>query len=275
MSVINNGIMPPKTDLRDYRVKSCATDVSYFQLDNLPEVKDQGSVGSCGAHSSSSILEWFNTKETGEYRRLSVGFIYGMQGVACDRIEKGMYLRDACKIIQQYGDCLHDTMSLNLEMPWCYHQLKKILNDEVYKEAAIAKIKSYARCTTNDAIKHALTTYGPVLMSIKWYDEYTLDDDVIQFNTDSDIGNHGIMVYGFNDKGWLCQNSWGKAWGNNGRFVLPYEHGFIEAWSFVDAENSDIYKPTRNAWLDILYKVLNFIINLVKGLGSKNVVRNG
>ena len=139
--MINYGVMSPKVDLRDYRVMAAATDISEFQLTNLPEVKNQGNVGSCAAHAVSSILEWFNKKETRDYNRLSVGFIYGMQGIACDRIQAGMYLRDACKIAQQYGDCLYNTAPFDSEMPMCYHQLLKVLNDDVYKVASISKVE--------------------------------------------------------------------------------------------------------------------------------------
>jgi C1A family cysteine protease len=266
-SVDNNvifGVLAPKTDLRDYQIKAGATNVTNFQLDDLPTVKNQSSVCSCAAHSSSSVLEWFNTKETGEYRELSVGFIYGMQGVEFNRMGTGMYLRDVCKIIQKYGDCLRDTVSFNIEMPKCYERLKECLNDDVYQEASICRVDSYARCSTDDAIKYALMKYSPVLGSIKWYNKYTISrDGVINFDTKSKSGYHAVMVYGFNEKGWLCQNSWGKLWGNQGRFILPYEHGLREAWSFVDAKNSDVYKPKRNTVFDYIYKFLNFVINLL------------
>ncbi len=258
------GVRPPKTDLRDYKVKAGKTNVTNFELDNLPIVKSQGSVSSCAAHSSSSILEWFNKKETNEYRELSVGFVYGMQGVEFNRFDSGMYLRDVCKIIQKYGDCLSETIPFNVEMPECYDRLKDELNDKVYDEALICKVESYAKCTTDDAIKYALMKYSPVLMSVKWYDDYKLCGNTIDFNTDSDNGYHAVMVYGFNDEGWLCQNSWGKNWGDNGRFVLPYKYGFREAWSFVDAKNSDIHKPKRNKFFNVVYKIVNFIANLFK-----------
>lgn len=257
------GVKPPKTDVRDYKVKAGAVNIDSFELDNLPVVKNQKSVSSCAAHSSSSVLEWFNKKETNESRELSVGFIYGMQGVAFNQMDKGMYLRDVCKIIQKYGDCLHDTMPFNIEMPECYNRLKDGLNDDVYKEASISKVESYAKCTTDKSIKYALMKYSPILASIKWHDKYKVSKDgVINFDTESDNGYHAVMVYGFNDKGWLCQNSWGKYWGNNGRFILPYEHGIREAWSFVDAKNSDIYKPKRNTLFDIVYKLFNYVANL-------------
>lgn len=257
------GAQPPKTDLRDYKVKAGTVNTESFELDDLPPVKNQYSVGSCAAHSLSSILEWFNNQETNEYNELSTGFIYGMQGIEFDRLEKGMYLRDACKIVQKYGDCLVETIPYNIEMPYCYNQLKEDLNESVYNESAICKVKSYAKCTTKKAVQHALMTYSPVLMSVKWYEDCALDKEcVIHFDTMSDGGYHAIMVYGFNEQGWLCQNSWGRFWGKDGRFILPYEYGFGEAWSFVDAKNSDICKPKRNCVLDIVYKIFNIIINL-------------
>ncbi len=259
------GVKAPKTDLRDYKVKAGKVDVESFELGELPPIKNQRSVSSCAAHSSSSILEWFNSRETNEYRELSTGFIYGMQGVEFNRLDAGMYLRDVCKILHKYGDCLATTIPYNIEMPECYNRLKNDLNESVYAESAICRVESYAKCTTEEAVKYALMKYSPVLMSVKWYDKYTVDKDgIINFNTDSDNGYHAIMVYGFNERGWLCQNSWGRLWGNYGRFILPYECGFREAWSFVDAKNDDIHKPRRSSILDILYKIFNFICNIFK-----------
>lgn len=259
------GAMPPKTDLRDYQVKAGVSNVTNFELDDLPSVKNQGAINSCVAHSSSSILEWFNNKETNEHRELSTGFIYGMQGVEFNRMDCGMYLRDACKIIQRYGDCLYDTMPFNIEMPKCYERLNSELNEDVYKEASICRVKSYARCATDNDVKHAIMTYSPVLMSIKWHNKYKLNSDgLIEFDTSSSHGYHAVMAYGFNEKGWLCQNSWGKSWAKNGKFILPYEHGFAEAWSFVDATNDDIYKPKRSTLFDIIYRLFNLIINWFK-----------
>lgn len=265
IEILNFGVQPPKIDLRDYKIKSGATNVKEFALIDLPKVKNQRSVNSCAAHSSSSILEWFNQKETGKQTDLSTGFIYGMQGIAFNRLDEGMYLRDVCKIIQKYGDCLFNTIPFNIEMPECYNRLKDNLTQDIYNEALICKVESYAKCTTDEAIKYALIKYSPVLMSVKWHNTYVLDDDTIQFDTISDYGYHAVMVYGFNEKGWLCQNSWGKTWGDKGRFVLPYQYGYREAWSFVDAKNSDVHKPKQNKWLNIIYRILNFIINLLRG----------
>lgn len=253
------GVKKAKTDIRDYKIKSSLCNIAESELRHLPKVKNQGQVNSCAAHASSSILEWFNETETGKYNELSTDFIYGMQGVALNEMNSGMYLRDVCKIVKNYGDTYKKTIPTNYEMPFCAENLKEILSESIYEEASMHKVKSYAKCDTDENIKYALLSYGPVLASVKWYDKYTLENNVICFDTQANNGYHAVMVYGFNDKGWLCQNSWGTNWGDEGRFILPYDYGICEAWSFVDADNPDIHKPKKN----IFYKLINWIINFL------------
>ena len=267
MSQLFRGAFTPQIDLRDYKVRAAAGQKfpSQFVLTDLPKVKNQGSVSSCVAHATSSILEYLNQKEIGDTRELSTDFIYGMQGIAYNRLEDGMYLRDACKIVHTYGDCYESTIPGNTEQPKCTKVLKAILTDKIYKEARITRVQSYARCTGESAIKYALMNYGPVLVSIKWYDEYSLDKNkIIKFNTKTNWGGHAVMVYGWNEHGWLCQNSWGRFWGSGGRFIFPFDLKFREAWSFVDAKNSDIVKPYRGKFIDFCYKIINTIINFFK-----------
>lgn len=257
------GVMPPKVDVRDYKVKSVAPmELGEVELLNLPKIKNQGQVNSCAAHAVSSILEWFNQRETGEYRELSTDFIYGMQGVKLGRMDSGMYLRDVCKIVKEYGDCLKQTISTNTEMPECAENLAKLLTDEVLSEGAICKVKLYAKCDTDNDIKVAILNNGGVLASVKWYNKHKFKDGVINFDTSSGNGYHAVMVYGFCEKGWKCINSWGTTWGDKGKFILPYKYGFREAWSFVDADNETLHKTKRNKWLDLIYKILNWVLNL-------------
>lgn len=266
MSTFGKGALAPKADVRDYRIAAAAAEYpKAWQVDYLPPVKNQKSVGSCVAHATSSILEYFDYKEIGEKITLSTDFIYGMQGIAFGRMDSGMYLRDACKIVKQYGDCLKETISTNTEQPKCTEKLQEILTEDIYKEAETYQVKSYARCDTESAIKHALMNYGPVLASIRWYDRNTVKGEVIEMDTTSSWGGHAIMIYGWNETGWLCQNSWGKGWNNDGRFTVPYEDKLQEAWSFVDADNDDnIIQPIRGNWIDKIYKLVNLIINFFK-----------
>ena len=260
------GALKPKVDTRDYRLRAAATEYPESYLcENLPLVKNQRSVSSCVAHATAAILEVFNKTETGKFVPLSTNFIYGMQGVAFGRLESGMYLRDACKIVKEYGNATEASIGGNTEQPKCTEWLKEKLTDNIYEEAKNYKVASYAKCKTTNDIKHALINYGPVLGSIKWYDKYTLKDKIITFDKNVDYGYHAIMICGWNENGWICQNSWGRNWNSDGKFIYPYTEKFEEAWSFVDAENNDIITPKNNHWLNYIYKLINYIINLIKG----------
>lgn len=263
---MNFGAILSKTDLRDSKVipKINCTNVTECILDDLPPVKHQGQVCSCVAHAASSIMEYFTLSEIDVHIPLSAGFLYGMQGEVFNRKIPAMCLRDVCKIMQRYGDCTQKSVPFNVEMPLCYAKLKPLLTDDLYKEAQAFRIESYARCKTDNAIKNALIFGSPVLMAVKWYRDYTVDSDgVICFNKKADSGLHAVMVYGFNQTGWLCQNSYGTSWGKDGRFILPYECTYREAWAFTDADNNSeyIHTPKRTPLLDTLYKALNAVIN--------------
>ena len=260
------GALAPKVDKRDYRVAAGASQFpESWQIDYKPAIKNQYQVNSCVAHALSSILEYFNYKELGSKEKLSTDFIYGMQGVQYGRKEQGMYLRDACRIAKNYGDCYAATIGTNTEQPSCTELLEGKLTDKVYAEARSSRVQSYAACNSESAIKHALMNYGPLLGSIKWYNKNEIKDGVIYMDKTSDYGHHAIMIYGWNEKGFLCQNSWGRFWNKDGNFIFPYGEKFAEAWSFVDAANDDIEIPKRNKFFDLMYKFINFVINLFKG----------
>lgn len=262
------GCLPPQIDIRDYKLskttKSSDLPQTYV-LCNLPKVKNQKNVSSCVAHATSSILESHDVN-IGD-NTLSTNFIYGIQKQFCGHDGSGMYLRDACKIVKEYGDMLESDCSGNTEIPDCWDKAEEALTFNDYtNKAAHFKIKSYFTCHSNDDIKQAIYTYGPVLASVKWYDTFKYTDGLLVGEQKGDYGYHAIMIYGWNETGFLCQNSWGISWGNKGRFILPYGIPVAEAKGLVDAvsDDSDFIKPKRNTILDIIYKLINIISNFFK-----------
>jgi C1A family cysteine protease len=198
------------------------------------------------------------------YIPLSTDFIYGMQGIAFNRLDYGMYLRDACKIVKEYGDTTYKSINTNTEQPKCTEKLKATLTELHYEEAKSYKIKSYAKCEGANALRLALMNYGPVLACIKWYEKYNFSDGTINFDKTSDYSYHAIMVCGWNEQGWICQNSWGRAWNKGGRFTFPYQEKFVEVWSLIDAKSEDIVKPITNNFIKKLCKILNAILNFLR-----------
>lgn len=232
------GGKPPKIDIRDYKIAKfiCPLPESYT-LTNLPRIKDQGNVRSCVAHAMSSIMEYYENGKT----NLSTNFIYGAQKKLCGYSGTGMYLQNACKIVQKYGDMLEKDCPGNDEVPICCKTAEKSLADiNKRNQAYIYKVKNYFNCKDLEDVKKAIYRYGPVLLSIKWFDDYQCNAKGVLFrdtNKKSNFGYHAVMAYGWTKEGLLCQNSWGENWGNKGRFILPYSIPFSEAKGFADADN--------------------------------------
>lgn len=265
------GVLKPKIDKRDYKLRSGVTELPLeYSCTDLPPAKNQLDVNSCVAHATSSILEYFTQKELGRHISLSTNFIYGIQGILFNQMEEGMYLRDACKIAAKYGDSLLVSIPGNTEQPQCTADLREKVNVTLYKEAFNFHINSYAQCEDDFAIKQAIYKHGPVLASVKWYERFDLDGNSLTFDTSAPFGLHAIVIYGWNKKDWLCLNSWGKNWGDKGHFLLPFGEDIEEVWSFVDADNTeDIVIPKNNFFLNLLYKLFNWLVNSIKTISEK------
>ena len=266
------GARKPKYDIRDYKLtKSTEEQLKLpesFELDSLPDVKNQGIVNACVAHVTSSILEYHNKNAN----KLSTNFIYGIQNKECGYDGQGMYLSDACKIAYKYGDCLVEDCVGNDEVPISWEKAEAAFADaEKMKRASSFKLRQYFTCNSPEEIKRAIYNYGPVLGSIKWWEDFNLDKNNCLYRTNSrrDYGYHAIMIYGWNETGFLCQNSWGKFWGNGGRFVCPYNIPIVEAKGLVDDEAAEFKQVKRNTFLDFIYKGINYVVNFFKNLFAR------
>ena len=264
MEKLNLGCKLSPTDLRDYKVCATAQPLpESFELDfsNI-RVKNQGSVSSCVAHAMSTILE-YHAKSV---NKLSTNFIYGIRKKLYNQEGEGMFLRDACKIVTHYGDPLECDCSGNTEVPKVYGIAEEAMaNPAIMETAALYRTKSYYSCNTVEDIKYALINYGPVLISIKWFDDYKVKEGILTGGKSKDYGYHALVCYGYNEKGLLIQNSWGKTWGRGGRFILPYDIKVREARGLIDLENDEYLPPHKPGMIvEILYKALNALINLAR-----------
>lgn len=258
-------------DLRDFKLKTASVGTAAlpeeYVCDLKAPVKNQKRVSSCTAHAVSSILEHH---AEGKYK-LSTNFLYGAKRSVCNHTGKGMYLRDACKIVTDYGDMLLEDCSGNTEVPKCYDIAEEALCDAAKLERATAfRVLKYFSCSSVEDIKYAIYNHGPVLASMKWYyNTFKVDKNgrLIGEQT-GDHFYHAVMVYGYTPEGFWCQNSWGTGWGKKGRFFVPNSIKFTEVRGFVDlannAELEDLIEPKRTYILNFFYKCINFILNLFK-----------
>lgn len=255
------GCLKEKSDKRDYKYISKTTKGQLFPENfklELTDIKDQGIVNSCVAHVLSSFLE---SNYIDEKRKFSTGFIYGYRPFGYSQ-EQGMYPRQAIKTLKNIGDVEYKDFEHNKEMD----EIKKLVDNDIEKLKALAsefKIQSYARIYQENEIKNCLLQGTPVPISIPVYDNIELDNHNIIQITDKEIsGYHMLLIYGWNELGYLIQNSWGKDWGDNGTAILPYEYEIDSAWAISTYENNVL--TYQSLWQKIYNVIYNFIKKLFK-----------
>ena len=262
------GVIPDKFDMRDYKLRpGIAMAVHFpetFELGERGNIKDQGEVGSCVAHVISEILEYHhNNKFT-----LSTNFIYGIQYKLFGSRGPGMSLREACKIVKDWGDPQEKYCKGNNEITRVYSIAEKAFRDpDIMADAKNFKITSYAKLSADSDIKYSLINHGPVLACIEWFDQNKVTELGMLSKAGEFEGYHAIMIYGWGEEGWLCQNSWGTEWGDQGCFTLPFDYGIYESYSLICGEPSDdINKPKHSKCRDFFYCISNFFVNLGKNI---------
>lgn len=266
--IMSFGAIPSQKDVRDYQ--GVATTSSFPQEWELKmvRVKNQGSVGSCVAHALSSTIEYFNSIQNDDTTEMSVGYIYGNRTGSLYKKE-GMIIRDAISNVCKYGDVSHSDFPYHREVPEAINKFEE-LKDSLYERGYPNRFTSYYKLKNIDDIKASLMNNGPVIMSMKWYKDITVKSGVLTTNKGKYNGNHCMVIYGWNDKGWKILNSWGIFWGNGGKAILPYDVPLNEAWGIVDTYTTkssvdlDIKKPFNSTFGKIIAKVLNIILNILK-----------
>lgn len=258
-------IVSPK-DVRDYRA-TCAVSTEAFPEEfelPMPKVKNQGSVGSCVAHSLATTIEYFNQHQGDGNQKMSVGYIYGNrtnsshQGV-------GMIIRDALQTVQKCGDVPNEKFDHNYEVPGIIELVKNKLV-ELFPDGYPYRITSYYRVYTDEEIKASLMQNGPVILCMQWFSDIRVKNGIITTNEVASNSYHALVIYGWNNDGWKIQNSWGESWGNKGRAILPYSVTKTETWGVVDTYSENMHKQQEAAYEAKIQELINKVESQEKEL---------
>lgn len=256
-------------DARDFKAETTLTVdelPNEFELDNLP-VKNQGDVGSCVAHATSELVEYINRRQEGSYVKMSTGYIYGNREYETTKLNGGYYTRLAMKVLKNRGDCSYDSFPYNIKMPAAeelYLARDKSIDDEAYRN----RISSYFRITDDDTAKALLMDDMPIVCSLYWDSSVKYDKNyLLSFpNSKKAKGGHCVLIVGWNENGWIIQNSWGRNWGKAGRATIPYNAPIKEMWGATDdiINGDDINFKKPGKFAKIIQSVINFFRALFK-----------
>lgn len=100
----------------------------------------------------------------------------------------------------------------------------------------LTKIKSWKRLTSTSDMKEWLSTEGPLVACFTVYaDFYSYRSGIYKHVSGESKGGHCVCCVGYNDSQqyWICKNSWGSNWGEEGYFRIAY--GQVGIDSFMDA----------------------------------------
>ena len=262
-----NGLVPSPIDVRDFTIAKSVKSEEFpkeFVLDLIP-VKNQYATPSCAAFAGSEIVEYFNQTQKKNYVEFSTEFIYGTRKHGY-YIGDGMSLRDVCNTLLCYGDVPVADMVGNHDYELAMANVAA-REKELIDIAFPNRVSAYFKLETEEEMKHALMEYGYLLVNMNTYEgAYVSKDGIYVYDAEKPHGSHAVVLYGWNDTGWLMQNSWGIGWGKQGRCVIPYGFKFNEVWGLSDniIEDGEFRSPFSGRFIGFIARIINVITNLFR-----------
>ena len=235
------GWLPDLPDARDYiyqpplKVGSASELPSKVDLRNIcSPVQDQGSLGCCTAHALLAAFECCKKVQGQKTKRLSRLFVYYNERVMMNTMmsDSGAYLRDGVKTLNKQGVCF--------EKDWTYSKstkpgakFTKEPPKKCYEDALDNQVLKYMSVTPNlFHLRSCLASGFPFVFGFSVYDSFMSDEvkktGIMPMPKDDEdmLGGHAVMAAGYDNdtRMFLVRNSWGKNWGDNGYFWMPYDY---------------------------------------------------
>jgi C1A family cysteine protease len=232
------------TPHRGHTTKShypCAAPSIPAQLDLrglLLEPRDQGEQSSCFAFAACAMREWQEAKETKMKRYMSPQFLYNNRYNLTDddpMNDEGMYGVDVMKLMAKVGVVLEELYPYGKNVGQHPDDIPLAL----FAKAKKVVVSKYATVETIEGLKLALVNNGPCLICFPVYNEVLPQMWRKGSLSDPLLGGHAMTVVGYNDKGFIIRNSWGKGWNGGGHVRLDYAEwgNQWEVWTTIDAKD--------------------------------------
>lgn len=186
---------------------------------HITPVKDQGGCGSCVSFCTVAVTESMASIEQGQTLDLSEADLHfcSDHGANCD----GWWPSNAYSALQTRGvpdeACFPYASAFTSGTPAC------IVGPN--RDARAVRITESTTLSTDVDRKNWLTQVGPCSAVFRVFDDfYAYGGGIYRHVTGVDRGLHCVEVIGYSEaeQCWICKNSWGTAWGEQGFFKIGY-----------------------------------------------------
>ena len=228
------GWLPDLPDSRDFMYAppmSIAESLPTFAdlRTGCPPVYDQGHLGSCTANALAGAFEFDLKKQSKPDFMPSRLFIYYNERVLINTVnsDSGAYIRDGIKTMNKDGVCPEN------EWPYDIAKFTQKPPAKCYKDALKSQIKSYRRLiNTLNQLQGCLAEGFPFVFGFTVYESFMTQEVAnsgimpMPKRSEKVMGGHAVMAVGYDDKRqvFIVRNSWGKEWGDDGYFYMPYAY---------------------------------------------------
>jgi len=223
--------VPDIPDFRDFIYQPALVQLkSHIKRPAKLQILDQGSEGACTGFGLAAVINLLNRQRSRHYQ-VSPRMIYEMAkrhdewpgerypGSSCHGAIKGWYAMGVCQ-----------------EKHWPYKPNPGELTIKRAKQARENTLGAYYRLQHRISDFHtALNEVGAIFASARVHAGWNgkaVKNGIIPIKADP-LGGHAFAIVGYNNRGFLVQNSWGRDWGTNGVALWHYEdwqENIRDAW---------------------------------------------
>jgi C1A family cysteine protease len=193
----------------------------------LPEPRDQGNEGACTMFAASGMLAWHFNRFKGKSLVFSPQFGYRAERIieGTTDLDAGAQSRTMMKVLVTYGLPLEESFPYN-DSEWTRETPFALL-----AEARQHRMGAYHRVASLFNLKTVLDSGYIASLGIEVYESFESDrvaetgEVPMPSAGEKLLGGHEVYTYGYDEQRQvlLCRNSWGKDWGRQGNFTLPFD----------------------------------------------------
>ena len=218
-----------KIDKRDYLYAPTVVKTSNY-VDLRPycsPIEDQGRLGSCTGNAIAGAIELL-MKRNNKFADISRLFIYYYERLLENTVnyDSGAYIRDGIKACYTYGAATENLW------PYDISKFRNRPSIDAVNDASRRKVKLYERVADFNGVINAIDNGYPVTIGFDVYSSF--DSPTVartgimpypNLRKETLLGGHAVLIVGYNKNNdtFIVRNSWGKYWGDNGYFYMPFQ----------------------------------------------------